>query len=187
MEVDQLNPTKQQEMKRSQDPVEANSQADEELRKASDELREATMNLACWVIGKGIIARKSDPKLMARERIRQCRDNRCRENRGTSIFVISRATFAKIIRAIRNSNGYSRQETARVLLKMYLHGYSFDQTQPKISRKTAHRYLVSAIQDLGVFTGYGMEASLSTLRTSHNLMRDAELLGRDLSHDFLIV
>jgi len=167
--------------------AEAGDQENLQLKKASDELRGAAMNLTYWAIGKMQIERKSDKKYQAMERIRQCRDNSNREGRGKSIFVMSRPTFAGIIRAVRNSAGYSKRETARILLEMYIHGRSFNQTKPKVSRRTAHRYLISAFRNLQTFTGYGMEPSLATLRASHNLMRDAKLLGRDLSTDFLIV
>ncbi|MCH7575226.1 MAG: hypothetical protein IIA59_08895 [Candidatus Marinimicrobia bacterium] len=120
-------------------------------------------------------------------RIVECQRNAQKEGRGKHIFIICRETFERIVVYIESSRGYSAEEVARILYTMYYDGTSFKETDPSATVKTVNRHLNNAFQALDIQIGSWKKPSVSTIRTSHVMLKDAEAAQVNLSPGFLVV
>lgn len=164
---------------------------DKEVKAVSDKLSMELEKLSGIFRGAELyyqeVARKVRWKRRKDHRIIECWRNAAEEGRGKFTFIITKDTFERIIQYIEDAGGYSSEEVVRVLYAMFYDGATFAEVDPQVTRKTVTRQLQSAFQALDLLRSNWKQPSLWTIKTSHEMLKDAEEAEVDLRRYFMMV
>ena len=160
---------------------------DKLLRKTSTYLR----NTFDLFRGQDLLAqerlRQAKRRKQKDRRIRDCVDNQLRPGRGKFTFIISPETFSRILQLIEDSEAYKVGAVIDALKQIYVEGIPFHTTGVNIASKTLLRHLKQAFIALKIDLPANKSIGVSTLLTSHRLIRDARIVGFKLEDSFTIV